>query len=118
MRRVNFDYYTEAEAEVEVRTTAEDVRAEFGAFASAGYCARNASSAAFTAVASWSPTAILAMLKNEIYRGDLALMYFPTLDVATGRLLRLAMTPPRVCPARSAPNASASGASSDSHTTA
>jgi poly-gamma-glutamate synthesis protein (capsule biosynthesis protein) len=31
----------------------------------------------------------------EIYRGDLALMYFPTLDVATGRLLRLAMTPTR-----------------------
>ncbi len=29
----------------------------------------------------------------EGYRGDLALMYFPTLDAATGRLLRFAMTP-------------------------
>jgi poly-gamma-glutamate capsule biosynthesis protein CapA/YwtB (metallophosphatase superfamily) len=33
----------------------------------------------------------------EEYRGDLALMYFPTLDVATGRLVRLRMTPMRVC---------------------
>jgi poly-gamma-glutamate synthesis protein (capsule biosynthesis protein) len=32
----------------------------------------------------------------ETYRGDLALMYFPTIDVATGRLLRLAMTPTRM----------------------
>ena len=30
---------------------------------------------------------------NEEYRGDLALMYFPTVDVASGRLLRLTMTP-------------------------
>jgi len=29
----------------------------------------------------------------EAYRSDLALMYFPTLDAATGQLLRLAMTP-------------------------
>jgi poly-gamma-glutamate capsule biosynthesis protein CapA/YwtB (metallophosphatase superfamily) len=32
----------------------------------------------------------------EEYRGDLALMYFPTLDVATGRLVALRMTPMRV----------------------
>lgn len=32
----------------------------------------------------------------EAYRGDLGLMYFPTLDPATGRLARLAMTPTRL----------------------
>ena len=31
--------------------------------------------------------------RNEEYRGDLALMYFPTLDPATGRLVSLSMTP-------------------------
>ena len=31
----------------------------------------------------------------EAYRADLALMYFPTVDVTTGRLLRFAMTPTR-----------------------
>ena len=30
---------------------------------------------------------------HEQYRGDLALMYFPTLDVTSGRLLRLSMIP-------------------------
>jgi poly-gamma-glutamate synthesis protein (capsule biosynthesis protein) len=30
---------------------------------------------------------------HEAHRPDLALMYFPTLDAATGRLLRLSMTP-------------------------
>jgi poly-gamma-glutamate synthesis protein (capsule biosynthesis protein) len=30
---------------------------------------------------------------NEAYRADLGLMYFPTFDIATGQLLRLAMTP-------------------------
>jgi len=30
---------------------------------------------------------------DEAYHDDLGLMYFPTVDVATGRLLRLAMTP-------------------------
>jgi len=30
---------------------------------------------------------------HQAYRSDLALMYFPTLDAATGRLLRLALTP-------------------------
>ncbi len=30
---------------------------------------------------------------HEEYRGDLALMYFPTLDIVSGRLLRLIMTP-------------------------
>jgi poly-gamma-glutamate capsule biosynthesis protein CapA/YwtB (metallophosphatase superfamily) len=30
---------------------------------------------------------------HEPYRPDLALMYFPTLDAASGRLLRFAMTP-------------------------
>lgn len=33
---------------------------------------------------------------HEGYRGDLSLMYFPTLDVATGRLVRLAMVPTQV----------------------
>jgi len=28
----------------------------------------------------------------EVYRGDLALMYFPTFDAATGKLSRFAMT--------------------------
>jgi len=32
----------------------------------------------------------------EAYRGDLGLMYFPALDPATGRLVRLAMTPTRL----------------------
>jgi poly-gamma-glutamate synthesis protein (capsule biosynthesis protein) len=32
----------------------------------------------------------------ESFRSDLALMYFPTLDAATGRLARLAMTPTRI----------------------
>jgi poly-gamma-glutamate synthesis protein (capsule biosynthesis protein) len=32
----------------------------------------------------------------EEFRGDLALLYFPTLDPATGRLVRLAMTPARI----------------------
>jgi poly-gamma-glutamate synthesis protein (capsule biosynthesis protein) len=32
---------------------------------------------------------------HEEYRGDLALMYFPTLDPVTGRLQRLVMTPTR-----------------------
>ncbi|MBI3918395.1 MAG: CapA family protein [Betaproteobacteria bacterium] len=31
----------------------------------------------------------------DAYRGELALMYFPTVDAATGRLLRLVMTPTR-----------------------
>ena len=31
----------------------------------------------------------------EAYRADLALMYFPTMEVSTGRLLRFAMTPTR-----------------------
>jgi len=31
----------------------------------------------------------------EEYRGDLALMYFPTIDAATGKLMRLGMTPTR-----------------------
>jgi poly-gamma-glutamate synthesis protein (capsule biosynthesis protein) len=30
---------------------------------------------------------------EEAYRGDLGLMYFPTLDIASGKLLRLSMTP-------------------------
>jgi poly-gamma-glutamate synthesis protein (capsule biosynthesis protein) len=30
---------------------------------------------------------------HEAFRGDLALLYFPTLDAASGRLVRLAMTP-------------------------
>jgi poly-gamma-glutamate synthesis protein (capsule biosynthesis protein) len=30
---------------------------------------------------------------HEEYRGDLALMYFPVVDAATGRLVRLTMTP-------------------------
>ena len=30
---------------------------------------------------------------QEVYRSDLALMYFPSLDATTGKLLRLAMTP-------------------------
>jgi len=33
---------------------------------------------------------------EEEYRGDLALMYFPTLDRATGRLLRLALVPTQI----------------------
>lgn len=33
---------------------------------------------------------------NEAYRADLGLMYFPTFDIATGQLLRLAMTPTRI----------------------
>ncbi len=33
---------------------------------------------------------------EEEYRGDLSLMYFPTLDLATGRLLRLDMVPTRI----------------------
>ncbi len=32
---------------------------------------------------------------NEAYRGDLGLMYFPTLDSASGNLLHLSMTPTR-----------------------
>ena len=32
----------------------------------------------------------------ESYRADLGLMYFPTVDIATGRLLRLHMTPTRM----------------------
>jgi poly-gamma-glutamate synthesis protein (capsule biosynthesis protein) len=32
----------------------------------------------------------------EEFRGDLTLMYFPTLDAATGRLSRLALTPMRI----------------------
>jgi poly-gamma-glutamate synthesis protein (capsule biosynthesis protein) len=32
----------------------------------------------------------------EAYRGDLGLMYFVTVERATGRLLRLAMTPTRI----------------------
>ena len=32
----------------------------------------------------------------EAYRADLALMYFPTLDVATGKLRRFEMTPTRM----------------------
>ncbi len=32
---------------------------------------------------------------NEAYRGDLGLMYFPTLHVASGHLLRMSMTPTR-----------------------
>ncbi|HEX9079854.1 MAG TPA: CapA family protein [Desulfuromonadaceae bacterium] len=32
----------------------------------------------------------------EAFRGDLGLMYFPTLELATGRLVRLAMTPTRI----------------------
>jgi DEAD/DEAH box helicase domain-containing protein len=35
VRKVDCDYYTEAEAEVEVRTVAEDAREEFGEFAAA-----------------------------------------------------------------------------------
>jgi poly-gamma-glutamate synthesis protein (capsule biosynthesis protein) len=33
---------------------------------------------------------------HEPFRGDLALMYFPTLDAASGALARLAMTPMRI----------------------
>ncbi len=33
---------------------------------------------------------------HESYRPDLALMYFPTLDAATGRLARFAMTPTQI----------------------
>jgi poly-gamma-glutamate synthesis protein (capsule biosynthesis protein) len=33
---------------------------------------------------------------HEAFRGELGLMYFPTLDVLTGRLVRLTMTPTRV----------------------
>ncbi len=33
---------------------------------------------------------------HEAFRSDLALMYFPTLDAATGRLVGLAMTPTRI----------------------
>ncbi|HET9491098.1 MAG TPA: CapA family protein [Methylomirabilota bacterium] len=33
---------------------------------------------------------------HEAFRGELGLMYFPTLDVLTGRLVHLAMTPTRV----------------------
>lgn len=33
---------------------------------------------------------------HEQYRGDLALMYFPTLDRSTGRLLRLTLVPLRI----------------------
>jgi poly-gamma-glutamate capsule biosynthesis protein CapA/YwtB (metallophosphatase superfamily) len=33
---------------------------------------------------------------NERFRGDLALMYFPSLDAGTGRLTRLAMTPMQI----------------------
>jgi poly-gamma-glutamate synthesis protein (capsule biosynthesis protein) len=33
---------------------------------------------------------------HESFRPKLALMYFPTLDVATGRLVRLALTPTRI----------------------
>lgn len=33
---------------------------------------------------------------QEEYRGDLALMYFPTFDPATGRLLRFSMTPTQI----------------------
>lgn len=32
---------------------------------------------------------------HEQYRGDLGLMYFPTLDLQDGNLLRLSMTPTR-----------------------
>ena len=32
----------------------------------------------------------------ESYRADLGLMYFPTVDIATGRLTRLRMTPTRM----------------------
>jgi len=32
----------------------------------------------------------------DTFRGDLGLMYFPVIDSATGRLLRLAMTPTRI----------------------
>jgi poly-gamma-glutamate capsule biosynthesis protein CapA/YwtB (metallophosphatase superfamily) len=32
----------------------------------------------------------------ESYRDDLVLMYFPTLDARTGRLIRLEMTPLRI----------------------
>ena len=32
----------------------------------------------------------------EVYRGDLGLMYFPTIDTQTGRLERLRMTPTQV----------------------
>ena len=32
----------------------------------------------------------------ERFRADLGLMYFPTLDVATGRLVRMRLTPTRV----------------------
>lgn len=34
---------------------------------------------------------------HEDYRPDLALMVFPTLDTATGRLLRLRLVPTRIC---------------------
>jgi poly-gamma-glutamate synthesis protein (capsule biosynthesis protein) len=33
---------------------------------------------------------------HESFRPELALMYFPTLDVATGKLVRLALTPTRI----------------------
>jgi poly-gamma-glutamate synthesis protein (capsule biosynthesis protein) len=33
---------------------------------------------------------------NESFRSDLALMYFPTLDAATGRLARLALAPTQI----------------------
>jgi len=33
---------------------------------------------------------------HEGYRADLGLMYFPTVDIATGRLLRMRMTPTRM----------------------
>jgi poly-gamma-glutamate synthesis protein (capsule biosynthesis protein) len=33
---------------------------------------------------------------NEVYRGDLGLMYFPRLDPASGRLLSLTLTPTRI----------------------
>ncbi len=33
---------------------------------------------------------------HESFRSDLALMYFPALDPATGKLTRLAMTPTRI----------------------
>ena len=33
---------------------------------------------------------------HEPFRGDLSLMYFPTLDAATGRLLRFELVPTQV----------------------
>jgi poly-gamma-glutamate capsule biosynthesis protein CapA/YwtB (metallophosphatase superfamily) len=34
---------------------------------------------------------------QEEFRGDLGLMYFPSLDPATGKLVRLEMTPTKIC---------------------